>query len=65
MNYLDHIIALFFFFFFNEPPILFSVVTLPIYIPTSSVQGLLHTLSTFVIYRLSDDDHLELSEVIP
>ena len=46
--------------------ILFSIVSAPIYIPTSSVQGFsfLHILPTFVICSLFDNGHSDRFQVI-
>ena len=63
---LDHIVALF--LVFQGTSILFSIVAVPVYIPTNSVGGLplLHIPSpAFIICRLFDDGHSDWYEVIP
>ena len=46
---------------------LFSIVAVPIYIPTNSARGFpfLHTLSAFVVCRFFDDGHSDWCEVMP
>ena len=45
---------------------MFSIVAVPICIPTSSVGGfpILHTLSACIVCRLFDDSHFDPCEVI-
>ena len=59
---LDHMVALFLVFKGNS--IFFSVVALPVYIPTKSVGGFpfLHILSSIYYF---DDGHSDLCEVNP
>ena len=56
---LDHMVVPFLVFW--GTPILFSIVTVSIYIPTNSVLGFLFytSLPTFVICRLFDDSHFD------
>ena len=44
---------------------LFSIVAVPIYVPTNSVGGFafLHTLPSICCYRFFDDDHSDQCEV--
>ena len=60
---LDHLITLF--LVSRRTAIMFSM-SVPSYIPTSSVQGFsfLHILPTFVICSLFDDDHSDRCQVI-
>ena len=59
-----HMVALFLVFWGASA--LFSIVSVPVYIPTNSVGGFpfLHTLSSTVICRLFDDDHSEQCKMI-
>ena len=51
---------------FKGTSILFSLVAVPIYIPTNRVGGFpsLHTLSGFIICGFFDDGHFDCCEVI-
>ena len=52
--------------FFKELSILFSIVTVSIYIPTSGARGFpfLHILSSIYCCRCFDDGHSDLCEVM-
>ena len=62
---LDYIVTLFLVFWGTSK--LFSVVAVPIYIPTNSVGGFpsLHSPSAFVIYRLFKEVYSGQCEVVP
>ena len=61
---LDHMVALS--LVFKEPPILFSIEVVRIYIPTVSIGGLLFSTPSpaFAVCRLFDDGHSDCFEVI-
>ena len=61
-----HVVALF--LIFKGTSIVFSIVAIPIYIPTSSVERYFFSSipsPTFIICRLFDDGHSNQCEVIP
>ena len=66
MGLLDHMVALF--LIFKETSILFSVVAMPIYIPTENVREFpfLHILSAFIVRKdFFDDGRSDRCEVLP
>ena len=62
---LDHMVVLYLVFWGTS--ILFSIIVVPIYIPTNSEGGstFLHTSPAFVICWLVNDDHSDRCEMIP
>ena len=61
---LDHVVVLFLVFW--ESSILFSIVVVPIYIPTNSVGWFLFSTPSpaFIVYRLFDDGHSGWCKVV-
>ena len=65
MGLLGHIVVLF--LVFKEFSILFSIVTVSVYIPTKMLEGSLLVIASpaFIACRFFDDGHSDQCEVIP
>ena len=62
---LDHMVVMY--LVSSGTSVLFSIIVVPIYIPTNSAGGFpfLYTLSGFVICRLVDGGHSDWYEMLP
>ena len=64
VGFLDHMAILF--LVFKGTSVLFSIMSVPVYIPINSVGSLFSTSSpAFVICKLFSDGHFDQCEVVP